>query len=55
MELILIRLLGGALSLGVIRGGSVPGGSVGSLGSLFADGWGCVPTQFIVWPGASQT
>ena len=26
-----------------------------SLGSLFADGWDCVPTQFVVWYGASQT
>ena len=51
MELILIPLVGGALSLGVIRGRCVPGGS---LGSLFADGWGCVPTWFVVWPGASQ-
>ena len=51
MELILIPLVGGALSLGEIRGGCVPRGS---LGSLFADGWGCVPTQFVLWPGASQ-
>ena len=43
----------GALSLGEIKGGCVPG--VGrSLGRLFTDGWGCVPTQIIVWPGASQ-
>ena len=39
------------LSLGVIRSGCMHGGS---LGNLFADGWGCVPTQFVVWPGASQ-
>ena len=25
-----------------------------TLGSLFADGWGCVPTLFVVWPGVSQ-
>ena len=25
-----------------------------SLGRLSADRWGCVPTQFIVWPEASQ-
>jgi len=41
---------GWLLSLGMIRGGCVPGGS---LGCLLADGWGCVPTLF-VWPGASQ-
>ena len=39
MELILIPLVGGALSLGVIGSGCVPGGS---LGSLFADGAGAV-------------
>ena len=49
--MILISLVGGALSLGVIRGDCVPGVS---LGSLFTDGWGCIPTQFVVWPGASQ-
>ena len=36
---------------GCERGGCVPRGV--SLSSLFADGWGCVPTWF-VWPGASQ-
>ena len=51
MELIPVPLVGGALSLDGIRGGSVPGGS---LGSLFADGWGCVPTWFVVWPGVSR-
>ena len=49
--LIPIPLVGGALSLGEIRGGCVPGGS---LGSLFTDGWGCDPTWIIVWPGAFQ-
>ena len=49
MELILIPLVGGALSLDVIRGSCVLGGS---LGSLFADGWGYVPTRFVVQPGA---
>ena len=39
MELILIPLVGGALSLGVIGSGCAPGGS---LGSLFADGAGAV-------------
>ena len=51
MELIPIPLVGGALSLSEIRGGCVPGGS---LGSLFPDGWGSDPTWIIVWPGASQ-
>ena len=51
MALILISLVGGALSLGEIRGGCVPRAS---LGSLLPDGWGCVPTQIVVWPRASQ-
>ena len=51
MGLIPIPLVGGALSLGEIRGGCVPGGS---LGSLFTDGWGCDSTWIIVWPGAFQ-
>ena len=46
-----IPLLGGALSLGEIRGGFVPGGS---LGSLFTDGWVCGPPWIVVCPGASQ-
>lgn len=45
LELILSPLVGGSLSLGVIRGNYV---SVGSLGSLFADGWGCVPSWSVV-------
>ena len=44
-------LVGGALSLGEIRGGSVPGVS---LGSLSTNGWGCDPTWIIVWPEGSQ-
>ena len=44
--------VGGALSLGEIRGGYVPGGS---LGSLFTDGQGYDPTWIVVWPGASKT
>ena len=36
MELILIPLVGGALSLDEIRGSCVP---EGSLGSLFTEGW----------------
>ena len=46
-----IPLVGGALSLGEITGGYVPGGLKGS---LFTDGWGCDPTLIVVWPGASQ-
>ena len=49
--LIPIPLVGGALSLGEIRGGWVPGLS---LGSLFIEGQGCDPTWIIAWPGASQ-
>ena len=25
-----------------------------TIGSLSADGWGCVPTQLVVWPEMSQ-
>ena len=35
----------------VIRGSCMPGGS---LGSMIANGWGCVPTWFVIWPGVSQ-
>ena len=52
MELILIPLVGGALFTSVIRGGCVPRSN---LGCLIVDGWGCVPTLFAVWPGASQS
>ena len=41
VELSLAPLLGGTLSLGVISSGCV---SRRILGSLFADGWGCIPT-----------
>ena len=51
MELILVLLVDGALFLGVIRCSCVPRRT---LGSMFADGWGCVPTLFVVWLGASQ-
>ena len=44
-------LVGGALSLGVIRGDCMYGRL---LGSLFADGWACALIKFVVWPGASQ-
>ena len=50
MDLIPIPLVGGALSLGEIRG-SVPGAS---LSSLFTDGWGYDLTWIVVCPGASQ-
>jgi len=50
-QLILIPLVGGALSLDGIRGSCV---SKGSLGSLFTEGWGCDPTWIVVCPGASQ-
>ena len=51
MELIPIALVGGALSLGEIRGGDVPRES---LGSLFTNGEDCNPTWIVVWPGAFQ-
>ena len=51
MELIPISLVGGALSVGEIRGSCVPWGS---LCSPFIDGWGCDPTWIVTWPGASQ-
>ena len=54
MELSLGPLVGGALSVGVIKGGCVPGGGGVSLDSLFVDEWGCVPTLFVVWTRASQ-
>lgn len=50
MELSVVLLLGGALFLGVIRGGSVPRRT---LGILFSDGWFCVPTLFAVFLGFS--
>ena len=49
-ELSLVLLVGKAVSLGMIRDGCVLGQI---LGTLFADGWGCVPTLCVVWPGAS--
>ena len=48
MGLIPIPLVGGALSLGEIRG------SVVCLGCPFTDGRGCDLTWIIVWPEASQ-
>ena len=40
-----------ALSLDVMKSSCVPGRA---LDSLFAGGWGHIPTLFVVWPGASQ-
>ena len=51
VELGLGPLVGKALSGGVSRGGC---GLRKTLGSLSAYGWGCVPTQLVVWPAASQ-
>ena len=51
VELIPIPLVDGALSLGEIKGGCVPGES---LGSLFTEGQGCDPTWIVVCSGASQ-
>ena len=51
VELIHIPLVDGALSLGELRCGCVPGGS---LGSMFTDEQGCDPTWIVVWPGDSQ-
>ena len=49
------------LGLGPLAGRALPWcesrGDCGlrkSLGSLSADGWGCVPAQLVVWPEASQ-
>lgn len=43
--------VGRAMSRGMSRGGC---GLRKPLGSLSAAGWGCVPTQLVVWPVASQ-
>ena len=50
VELSLVPLVGEAVSLGEIRGSCVPGWT---LSSLSADEWVCVPTLFVIWPGAS--
>ena len=44
-------LVGRAVSRGMSKGGC---GLRKTLGSLSADGWGCVPAQFVVCPEASQ-
>ena len=44
MQLSLVPLVGGVLSLGKIRGGCILGRS---LGSLFADGWGMNPLRLL--------
>ena len=46
----LVLLVGGAVYLGMIWGSYMPRRTVGS---LLADGWGCVLILF-VWPGASE-
>ena len=46
VELGLGPLVGKAMSRGMSRGSC---GLRKSLGSLSTDGWGCVPTQFVVW------
>ena len=51
MELDIGPQVGRAMSRGMSRGGC---GLRKSLGSLSADGWGCVPTQLVVWLVASQ-
>ena len=51
VELNLLFLIVRAVSLGVIRSGCV---SEWTLDSLFADGWFCAPTLFVVLPGDSQ-
>ena len=50
MELGLGPLVGKAMSRGVFRGTF---GLRKSLGGLSAAGWGCIPTQFVVWPEVS--
>ena len=47
----LVLLVRRATSSGVFRGGC---GLRKILGSLSADGWGCVPTLLVVWLEASQ-
>ena len=43
-------LVGRAMSRGMSRGRC---GLIKSSDSLSADGWGCIPIQFVVWPGPS--
>ena len=52
VELSLFPLMGRATSGGVISGVSELSTT---LGSLSADGWGCVPVLLVVWPEASST
>ena len=51
LELGLVPLVGRAVSGGVFRGSC---GLRKTLGSLSADGWGCVPALLVGWPEASQ-
>ena len=50
--MILISLVGRALSLGEIREGYVAGVS---LGRLFAYGWGCIPPELLLTLGLLST
>ena len=51
VKLRLFPLVGRTMSRGVFRGSC---GLRATLGNLFADEWGCVPTRLIVWPEMSQ-
>lgn len=47
VELGLVHLVGKAVSRDIIRGGCM---LRTPLGSLSADGWGCVLTLLVLWP-----
>ena len=51
VELGLVLLVGRAVSRGMFRGICA---LRMTLGSLSANGWGCVPTLLVVWPEVSQ-
>ena len=51
VELGLVPLVGRAMSRGMFRGSLE---LRKTLGSLSADGWGCVHLLLVVWPEASQ-
>ena len=51
VELCVVPLVDRATSRGVFRSGCELSTT---LGSLSADGWGCVPPLLVVWPEASQ-
>ena len=52
MRLDLVFLVGRTVSSGVFWGICELSNT---LGSLSANGWGCVPVLLVVWPGASST